>query len=126
MKSGLQSHRDLVVWQKSMDLVVEVYKLVKLLPKEETYALSDQMRRAVVSIPSNIAEGFGRNSTREYIQFLSIARGSCFELETQLQVCVRIKYLPEENLKISFGFLDEITKMLNTLISKLKSNLDRQ
>jgi len=126
VKSGLQSHRDLVVWQKSMDLVVEVYKLVKLLPKEETYALSDQMRRAVVSIPSNIAEGFGRNSTREYIQFLSIARGSCFELETQLQVCVRIKYLPEENLKISFGFLDEITKMLNTLISKLKSNLDRQ
>jgi len=122
----LQNHKELIAWQKAMDLVVEVYKLVKLLPKEETYALSDQMRRAVVSIPSNIAEGFGRNSTREYIQFLSIARGSCFELETQLQVCVRIKYLPEENLKISFGFLDEITKMLNTLISKLKSNLDRQ
>lgn len=67
----MQSHKDLVVWQKSMQLLVEIYRLVKFLPKTETYALSDQMRRAVVSIPSNIAEGYGRGSTREYIQYLT-------------------------------------------------------
>ena len=78
----MQNYKELIVWQKSMDLVAEIYKLVKFLPKEETYALSDQMRRAVVSIPSNIAEGYGRNSTRDYVKFLKTARGSCFELET--------------------------------------------
>ena len=105
-----------------MDLVAEIYKLVKFLPKEETYALSDQMRRAVVSIPSNIAEGYGRNWTRDYVKFLKTARGSCFELETQIQACVRIKYFTEENAKISFSFLDEIIKMLNALIKKLSDN----
>ena len=122
----MTNYKDLIVWQKSMSLVVEVYKLVKFLPKEETYALSDQMRRAVISIPSNIAEGHGRNSTREYIQFLSVARGSCFELDTQINACVRVEYLTEDDVKVSFNFLNEIIKMLNTLISKLKSNLDRQ
>ncbi|MBQ7705925.1 MAG: four helix bundle protein [Selenomonadaceae bacterium] len=114
--------KDLIVWQKSMKLFVEVYKLVKLLPKEETYALSDQMRRAVVSIPSNIAEGFGRNSTREYIQFLSIARGSCFELDTQIQGCLLIEYFTEKNAKVSLDLLDEIGRMLSAMINKLKSN----
>ena len=65
----LQTHKELIAWQKSMDLVVEIYKLVKLLPKEKVYVLSDQMRRSAVSIPSNIAEGYGRSSTREYIRF---------------------------------------------------------
>lgn len=68
-------YRNLKVWQKAMDLTVEIYSLVKLLPREETYALADQMRRAVVSIPSNIAEGHGRNSDKEFIKFLSISRG---------------------------------------------------
>ena len=123
MKNVLQSHRDLIVWQRSIELVTEIYRLVKILPKTETYALSDQMRRSVISIASNIAEGFGRNSTREYIQFLSISRGSCFELDTQIQACLKIGYLTEEDIKKSFAFLEEIIKMLNTLISKLKSNL---
>ena len=70
----MNSYEDLIVWQKAMDLTVEIYRLVKFLPREETYALSDQMRRAVVSIPSNIAEGHGRSSTREFINFLYIAR----------------------------------------------------
>lgn len=120
----MQNYKDLIVWQKSMNLVVEIYKLVKLLPKEETYALSDQMRRAVVSIPSNIAEGYGRNSTRDYIKFLKVARGSCFELETQLQACVLVDYLSEEDAKVSFGFLDEIIKMLNALVKKLSDNIN--
>ena len=118
----LQNHKELIAWQKAMDLVVEVYKLVKMLPKNETYALSDQMRRAVISIPSNIAEGYGRNSTREYIQFLSVARGSCFELDTQLQACGRIEYLSEKNLKPAFDLLSEIIKILNATISTLKKS----
>ena len=85
-----KDHKDLIVWQKSMDLLVEIYHFVKKLPKEETYALSDQMRRAAVSIPSNIAEGRGRSSEKDYLRFLFIARGSQAEIETQLFACVRL------------------------------------
>lgn len=120
---AIQNYRDLNVWKKSMDLTVEIYRLVKFLPKEETYALSDQMRRAVVSIPSNIAEGHGRNSTRDFIRFLSIARGSQTELETQLQICERLNYISSEQLEISLTLCDEVNKMLNVLISKLKNKL---
>ena len=119
----MEGHRDLIVWQKAMDLIVEIYRLVKFLPKTETYALSDQMRRAVISIASNIAEGHGRASISEYIYFLKIARGSCFELDTQLQTCLRVGYLTDENLEISFGLLNEIIKMLNSLIKKLSDNI---
>ena len=72
----IKNYRDLVVWQKAMDLTTMLYQIVRKLPKEETYALSDQMRRAAISIPSNIAEGFGRNSTKEYTHFLYITKGS--------------------------------------------------
>ena len=99
---------------------VEVYKLVKLLPKTETYALSDQMRRAVISIPSNIAEGKGRNSAREFVYFLSIARGSQKELETQLYICTRLEYFTEEDASIAFNLCEEVGKMLNALIIKLQ------
>jgi len=81
---SVNSYQDLEVWKKSIDFVEQIYRLVKQLPKEETYALSDQMRRAAVSIPSNIAEGANRKTTKEYIQFLYIALGSTAELETQL------------------------------------------
>ena len=119
----LQSYKDFAVWHKAMDLTVEVYRLVKLLPREEIYALSDQMRRAVVSIPSNIAEGQGRNSTREFIKFLTIARGSQAELDTQLQICVRLKYLSEDETAIAFGLCEEVGKILSSLIAKLKASL---
>lgn len=81
-------YKNLKVWQKAMDLTVEIYSLIKLLPREETYALADQMRRAVVSIPSNIAEGHGRNSDKEFIKFLTISRGSLLELETQIKIVI--------------------------------------
>ena len=113
--------RDLLVWQKSMDVVVSVYKLAKMLPKDETYALSDQLRRAVVSIPSNIAEGSGRNSTKEYIQFLYIALGSACEAETQIIIAQRIGYL--KDIKEDIKNINEIKKMLNGLISSLKRTL---
>ena len=84
------SYKELFVWQKAMDLVAEIYRIVKLLPKEETYGLSDQMRRAAVSIPSNIAEGQARNTTREFINYLYTARGSNAELQTQCLICVKL------------------------------------
>ena len=118
MKSS--NYKELKVWQKAMDLTVEVYKLVKLLPKEETYALSDQMRRAVVSIPSNIAEGQGRNSDKEFIQFLSIARGSLWELETQIEICLRIGYIDQSLAIDTNNLIAEISKMLNALSNSLK------
>ena len=118
MKSS--NYKELKVWQKAMDLTVEVYKLVKLLPKEETYALSDQMRRAVVSIPSNIAEGQGRNSDKEFIQFLSIARGSLWELEAQIEICLRIGYIDQSLAIDTNNLIAEISKMLNALSNSLK------
>ena len=120
MENKLKSYKDLVVWQKSMDLVVEVYALVKKLPKEETYALSDQMRRSVVSIPSNIAEGYTRNSTVEYLRFLSIANGSRTELETQLIICTRIQYLTEKDTEKSLAMSDEIGRIIYSIIGRLK------
>ena len=117
----INSYEDLFVWQKAMDLTEEIYRLVKFLPREKTYALSDQMRRAVVSIPSNIAEGHGRSSTREFINFLSIARGSLTELRTQIQICQRLKYFSESESEFATSLCVEIYKMLNALISRLKS-----
>ena len=119
----VRDHKDLIVWQKSMDLVVEVYRLVKKLPREETYALSDQMRRAVVSIPSNIAEGRARSSEKDYIRFLFMARGSRAEVETQLLVCLRLNYLSESDVEQALSLSYEISSMLNTMIYKLSLKL---
>ena len=115
----MDSYRDLIVWKKAMELVTEVYRLVKYLPKEETYALSDQMRRAAISVPSNIAEGFGRNAAKDYSRFLNIARGSKYEVETQLLICIQLEYISEKQAKPAMDLCDEIGKMLTSLISKL-------
>ena len=114
----MNSYQDLEVWKKSIDFVEQIYRLVKQLPKEETYALSDQMRRAAVSIPSNIAEGANRKTTKEYIQFLYIALGSAAELETQLIIGNRIGYF--ERIEKEQADLIVIKKMINRLISVLK------
>ncbi len=115
----MNDYRDLIVWQKSVDLTVEIYKLVKLLPKEEIYTLSAQMRRAAVSIPSNIAEGYARKSTKEYINFLSIAQGSRAELQTQLLICEKLNYLTKEQINSSLLLIDEVAKMLTSIIKNL-------
>jgi len=117
----LNGHKDLIVWQKAMDLVMETYNLVKLLPKNETFALSDQMRRSVVSIPSNIVEGSTRNSTKEFINFLSIANGSRAELETQIEICIRLKFITQEQATQALSLTNEIGKMCTTLINKLQA-----
>ena len=118
----MNSYKELIVWQKSMDLVTEIYRIVKLLPKEELFCLSDQMRRAAISIPSNIAEGNSRNSTKEYVQFLSIARGSNAELQTQCYICERLQYATKEQLSRALVLTDEVGKMINKLIITLTPN----
>ena len=117
MKSS--EFRDLKVWQKAMDLAEEVYTLVKYLPREETYSLSDQMRRAAISIPSNIAEGQGRITTKEFVRFLSMARGSLWELSTQIELCERLRYLNKSQTKNASMLITEIAKMLNALSSAI-------
>ncbi|QFR42541.1 four helix bundle protein [Sulfurimonas xiamenensis] len=89
----MSDYKDLNIWKESMDLVENVYRLVKLFPKEEIYALTDQLKRAVVSVPSNIAEGQNRNTDKEFVQFLYIALGSASEVETQLLIAKRLNYL---------------------------------
>ena len=116
---SVTTYRDLILWQKAMELVKLIYLIVKDLPKEETYALSDQMRRAVISIPSNIAEGNGRKSKTEYVRFLDISRGSLYELETQLQIGVMLNFFNENETKEIFDLITEIKKMINSLITKL-------
>ena len=114
-----KNYRDLVVWKRSIELLKETYKLMRFLPKEETYALSNQIRRAVVSIPSNIAEGNGRASSKDYARFLSMARGSKYELETQLLICVELCYLTQEQITHAMNLSEVIGRMLNVLIAKL-------
>ena len=113
----IRDYKDLIVWQKSMELVTEIYKIVKLLPKEETYALSDQMRRAAVSIPSNIAEGYSRNTDRELLQFLYIARGSKAELETQMIIAMNLGYFSAEHMEPAQQLCEETGKLLNSFIA---------
>ena len=118
----VQTYKELIVWQKSMDMTVMLYPLLKKLPKVETYALSDQMRRAAISIPSNIAEGYGRNTKKEYLQFLYIANGSVCELETQLILCVRVNYFTETEIQPIMSLLSEIGKIIITITKKINSN----
>lgn len=115
MKMVIKDFKDLVVWQKAMELVAEVYLIAKKLPKEELFALSDQIRRSAISIPSNIAEGQGRNSTKEFIQFLAISKGSKAELETQLLLCVKVDYLNNKDIETEISLIQEVGKMLNGL-----------
>ena len=121
MKSS--DFKELIVWQKAMDLTIEIYSLVKSLPREETYGISDQMRRAAVSVPSNIAEGAGRNSEKDFIRFLAQSRGSLWELSTQLEICERLDFLDKEKTKNAVGMIIEISKMVNSLSNSLLSRL---
>ena len=114
------NYKNLVVWQKSMVLTLNIYKIVKKLPKEEMFALSDQMRRAAVSLPSNIAEGCGRRLQGELKYFLRIASGSAAELETQMQICLNLGYLQSEDIEESLSLLHEVEKMLNSFMNSKK------
>jgi four helix bundle protein len=116
-----KSYRELLVWQRSMSLVTNVYKSVRSFPKEETYGLSGQLRRAVVSIPSNIAEGQGRDYVKEFIHHLSFAYGSLMEVETQLQIAVNLGYLQQSDANILFEHSAEVGRLLNGLTRSLRN-----
>lgn len=113
--------KDLIVGQKAKEIVSEVYLLVKKLPKVELFALSDQIRRSAISIPSNIAEAQERNSSKELVHFLAIAKGSKAELETQLLLCVKINYL--NIIEIAISLIQEVDKMLIALQKSLKLSI---
>jgi len=113
-----RTHKDLIVWQKAMDFVEEVYKLTDTMPKTELYGLTSQIRRSAISIPSNIAEGAARNHDKELVQFLYVALGSVAELETQLLLAERLKFVPEAPI----NNLSEIKKMLLGLIKSKKAD----
>ena len=108
----ISNYKELDVWKKSMEVAIKVYKLVKFLPSEEKFCLSDQMRRAVISIPSNIAEGNQRYSSREYKHFLTISKGSLAELETQLLLCEGLGYLQHQDIIPILSLCTEIGKMM--------------
>ena len=118
MSKEIKNHKDLEVWKKSMDLVSNIYKITESFPNKELYGLTNQIRRAAVSIPSNIAEGAARNSKKEFIQFLYIALGSLSELETQIIIANRLEYL--NNLDTLLEDLKFIQKLINGLIYYLK------
>jgi four helix bundle protein len=117
----VNSYKELIVWQKAMELVVEIYRLTEKFPREEIYGLISQMRRCAVSIPSNIAEGRRRGSRNDFSRFLSISYGSGAELETQIEISIRLGYCQKEELVKSENLLTEIMKMLNTIIKNLRN-----
>ncbi len=117
----IQSYKDLLIWQKGIALVKSIYLLCEQLPKEEVYGLQSQMKRAAISVPSNIAEGYGRNYTQNYIQFLRIARSSLLELETQLIISKELKLIGNKLYQKVQGLITEENKMLNAFIKSISN-----
>lgn len=116
----MRNYQTLDAWKKSMDLAKEIYLLTKIYPKEELYALTSQTKRAAVSIPSNIAEGMGRQYKKDTLHFLHIARGSLYELETHLNIAVMIDMVEEKKVTKTRGLIEEVAKFLNGLINYME------
>ena len=119
----INSYKDLIVWQKSLDLTVEIYKLSSLFPKEEVYGLTSQIRRASCSVSLNIAEGFGRNTTKSYVSFLYIAEGSLREVESAVILSNRLGFVKESSCEKVNSLIEEEMKMFNVLIKKLEEKI---
>jgi four helix bundle protein len=120
--AAVKSYRDLIAWQKAMELVGAVYQLTRQLPKEEQFGLTSQLRRAAVSVPSNIAEGQSRFSKPDFSRFLMMARGSISEIETQLLICVQLAYLKPESIEPVLQVATECGKIVNGLRDSLKAD----
>ena len=118
----VRSYRELIAWQKAMDFVEEVYRMTRGFPKEELYGITSQVRRAAISIPSNIAEGQGRQTTGEFRQFLGQARGSLCETETQILLSERLGYLDRETAIVVIEQASEVGRILNGLLSSLEGS----
>ncbi len=122
---SVRNYSELIAWQKAMDLVQLVYAFTNRFPKEELYGLTNQVRRAAVSIPSNIAEGQGRRSTNEFLRFLSIAHGSLREVDTQVLIAARLGYLQEADIQNLIELAGEVGRLINGLINSLRAPNDR-
>jgi four helix bundle protein len=119
--SAIQSYKDLMIWQKGIQIVVLTYKLAKSFPQEELYALTSQIKRASVSIPSNIAEGYGRNTEKSFSHFIDISRGSLFELETQLLIAKELDFIVDFELYEKVNTLiHEESKMINAFSKSIQ------
>lgn len=118
--AALASYRELFVWQKAMELVVETYKLTSSMPADERFGLISQMRRAAVSIPSNIAEGYGRRRRGEYLQFLGVANGSLAELETQLIAAGKLLFINRDQAAPMWALCQDVGRLLNNLMNSLE------
>ncbi|MFN0729160.1 four helix bundle protein [Polaribacter gochangensis] len=117
----MKTFRDLLVWQKSMNFVTEIYKVSKLFPKDENFGLTSQIRRSAVSIPSNISEGYGREGMKDYLRFLNIAMASLFELQTQLEIAYNLEYIKKDKFDCLYELSREIERMLSSFIRTIKS-----
>jgi len=115
----MKTYRDLIVWQKAMQMVTGIYQLTGDFPKNELYGLTSQIRRCAISIPSNIAEGYGRNSTDDYLRFLNISRASLYELQTQLEISFNLNFLVKVDFEKIYEATREIERMLSSLIIKI-------
>jgi four helix bundle protein len=120
MDKTVRSYQDLVAWQKAMNLVTEIYRVSHKFPREEIFALTNQLRRAAVSVPSNIAEGQGRSSRKEFIYFLGNAKGSISEVETQIIIARNLGYIGEDDLNALLNLAAEVGRILNGLLASLK------
>ena len=125
MAKQIKSYRDLVAWQKAFELGLAVFNATKLFPSEERFGLTSQLRRGAVSIASNIAEGYGRASRTDYLRFLKVARGSLYELETQLLFAREFGYLKSERLRMIQSTADECSRVLGGLINRLSDRSPR-
>ena len=121
MSAEIKSHKDLIVWQKAVDLSMLIYKLTNTFPQREIYGLSSQMRRAAISIASNIAEGRARHTRKDFSHFLHMAFGSAAELGTQLLIAKRLSFLGDNEYTKTNSLLSEVSKMLRAMIDKLGS-----
>lgn len=116
----MKTYRELIVWQKSMKLVTLIYQVTKNFPENEKFALVSQIQRCAISIPSNIAEGYGRNSLNDYIRFLNISNGSLYELQTQVEIAYNLKYIEKSTFEKVYENSREIERMMSSLVRKLK------
>lgn len=116
----MSTFRDLLIWQKSMILVTDIYQLTNTFPKEEIYGLTSQIRRCAVSIPSNIAEGYGRDGNKDYLKFLNIATASLFEIQTQIEIAFNLKYITELQFNNIYEASRELERMMCSFIRKVK------
>jgi four helix bundle protein len=121
--SKIASYKNLIVWQKAIEFVTVIYKTTKLFPSDEKFNLITQINRAVISVPVNIAEGYGRESSKNYLQFLRISRGSILELETLLLISKNLNYLPIEDYEKLMENLNEISKLLQGLIKSIQNKI---